>query len=40
LFNRQIGEKGLDPSFAHRLGVSFVVEQDIAPNPEDVGLLG
>ena len=36
----QVGEKGLDFRRTHVLGMAFVVQQDVARDPADVGLFG
>ena len=36
----QMGEKFIDFFFAHFLGVTFVMENYVALDPPDVGLLG
>jgi hypothetical protein len=35
-----MGEKGCDLWSSHLPGVTFIVEQDVAPGPTDVGLFG
>ncbi len=36
----QVGQELLDLLIAHLLGVPLVMEQNVAPNPVDVGLPG
>ena len=36
----QVGEKGLDLGAAHLVGVPFIVEQDVAPDPVHVRVFG
>ena len=36
----QVGQELLNLLFTHLLGVPLVMEQNVAPNPVDVGLLG
>ena len=36
----RVGQELLDLLFTHLLGVPLVMEQNVAPNPVDVGLLG
>ena len=40
LLHGQVGEEGFDFRDAHVARVLFMVEQDVAPDPADVGLFG
>jgi hypothetical protein len=36
----EVGKELSDFVFAHLVGMAFVVEEDVAPDPIDIGLLG
>jgi hypothetical protein len=38
--NREMAEKGADFFFTHSVRVTFVVKENVTPDPIDVGLLG
>ena len=39
-FDGEVGDEGLDLGFCHVFGVAFLVEEDVAFDPFDVGLFG